>query len=91
MTEQSQPGKPAPSEPATPTEPREMTEARHTMVEKQLLPRGIADPRVIQAMKTTPRHLFLPPQACPLPYGAHPLPIPAAHTTSQPSLAAILS
>jgi len=97
MTEQSQPGKPAspepatPSEPATPTEPREMTEARQAMVEKQLLPRGIADPRVIQAMKTTPRHLFLPAEAWPIAYGDHPLAIAAGQTISQPFIVAMMS
>ena len=35
--------------------------ARVQMVEQQLRPRGIRDERVLQAMATIPRHLFVPP------------------------------
>jgi len=35
------------------------------MVQKQLLGRGIRDERVIQAMRTVPRHLFVEPAGAP--------------------------
>ncbi len=33
--------------------------ARLKMVEEQLVPRGITDSRVLEAMRKVPRHLFL--------------------------------
>ncbi|MEK7803246.1 MAG: protein-L-isoaspartate O-methyltransferase, partial [Deltaproteobacteria bacterium] len=37
--------------------------SRQRMVETQLIPRGIKDKRVINAMLTIPRHLFVPEEA----------------------------
>jgi hypothetical protein len=39
--------------------------ARETMVREQIAARGIRDPRVIEAMRRVPRHLFVPPAARP--------------------------
>jgi protein-L-isoaspartate(D-aspartate) O-methyltransferase len=38
----------------------EFREWRHMLVDKYLVPSGIKDPRVIQSMRDTPRHEFLP-------------------------------
>ncbi len=36
------------------------TRLRLRMVDEQLIARGISDPRVLQAMRTVPRHEFVP-------------------------------
>ena len=38
----------------------EFEQWRHQLVDKILVPAGITDPRVVDAMKTTPRHEFVP-------------------------------
>ncbi len=35
-------------------------ELRESMVRTQLIPRGISDKRVLEAMSKVPRHLFVP-------------------------------
>lgn len=76
---------------AEPTEDPEMTKARQEMVDQQLISRGISDPRVIHAMSTTPRHLFLTPEAWPVAYRDHPLAIESGQTISQPFIVAMMS
>jgi protein-L-isoaspartate(D-aspartate) O-methyltransferase len=76
---------------AQPTEPAEMSKARQEMVEQQLLPRGISDPRVISAMSKTPRHLFLPDEAWSEAYRDYPLAIESGQTISQPFIVALMS
>jgi len=80
-----------PAQPAKLAEPAEMSKARQEMVEQQLLPRGISDPRVISAMSTTPRHLFLPQEAWSEAYRDHPLAIESGQTISQPFIVAMMS
>lgn len=46
--------------------------------------RGVRDPVVLQAMRTVPRHEFMPTVAASLAYGDHPLPIGYGQTISQP-------
>jgi protein-L-isoaspartate(D-aspartate) O-methyltransferase len=58
--------------------------ARERMVTEQLVSRGIKDPRVLQAMARTPRHLFLESELWNYAYEDHPLPIGAKQTISQP-------
>ena len=48
--------------------------ARVQMVEQQLRQRGIRDERVLQAMATIPRHLFVPPTLRSRAYDDGPLP-----------------
>ncbi|MBE0584614.1 MAG: protein-L-isoaspartate O-methyltransferase, partial [Desulfofustis sp.] len=54
------------------------------MVQEQLVPRGITDPRVLEAMRTVPRHLFVDDALQSKAYGDFPLPIAAGQTISQP-------
>ena len=54
------------------------------MVAEQLVKRGIADPRVLEAMRHTPRHLFVDEALRGQAYGDHPLPIGDGQTISQP-------
>lgn len=64
---------------------------RQKMIETQLLPRGIKDPRVIAAMKKVPRHLFLDEALWPEAYEDHPVPIGEKQTISQPFIVAIMT
>lgn len=57
---------------------------RQKMIRDQILPRGIAEPRVIEAMSKVPRHLFVEEALRGVAYGDHPLPIGESQTISQP-------
>ena len=61
---------------------------REYMVETQLRPRRINDPRVLQAMLQVPRHLFVPADYRHLAYTDGPLPIGSGQTISQPYIVA---
>ena len=65
--------------------------ARVQMVEQQLRQRGIRDERVLQAMATIPRHLFVPSTLRTRAYDDQPLPIGAGQTISQPYIVALMS
>src|SRR6187431_1701847 len=49
---------------------------------------GIRDPRVLEAMRTVPRHAFVPEALQSRAYGDHALPISANQTISQPYIVA---
>jgi len=57
---------------------------RHQLVDKILVPAGIKDPRVIQAMKDTPRHEFVPLPLRSKSYYDMGLPIGHSQTISSP-------
>ena len=62
------------------------------MVETQIIPRGIKDKRVIEAMLTIPRHLFVPEEALwSQAYSDYPLPIGERQTISQPYIVAFMT
>lgn len=61
------------------------------MVQEQLVPRGITDPRVLEAMRTVPRHLFVDDALQSRAYGDFPLPIAAGQTISQPYIVASMT
>ncbi|MGB5514779.1 MAG: protein-L-isoaspartate(D-aspartate) O-methyltransferase [Thermoanaerobaculia bacterium] len=50
--------------------------------------RGVSDARVLEAMRTIPRHLFVPEHMRAQAYGDHALPIGAKQTISQPYVVA---
>lgn len=60
------------------------------MVEWQLRRRGIGDERVLAAMDTVPRELFLPSDVRPEAYADAALPIGAGQTMSQPYMVALI-
>ena len=60
---------------------------RERMV-RELERRGIADPRVLEALRSVPRHLFVRDQFLAKAYGNYTLPIGAAQTLSQPYIVA---
>jgi len=65
--------------------------AREDMVRSQLLPRGIADPRVLRAMRSVPRERFVGKAMIPHAYEDRPLPIGEDQTISQPYIVALMT
>jgi protein-L-isoaspartate(D-aspartate) O-methyltransferase len=61
------------------------------MVREQLLPRGITDPRVLQAMEMVPRDFFVEDALRNQAYGDHALPIGEGQTISQPCMVGIMT
>jgi protein-L-isoaspartate(D-aspartate) O-methyltransferase len=61
---------------------------RNEMVTKQIIARGISDPRVLSAMRKVPRHLFVSEAMMDQAYGDYPLPIGEQQTISQPYIVA---
>ncbi len=64
---------------------------RQEMVEKQLIPRGISNPRVLRAMAKVERHRFVPVDMRGEAYRDHPLPIGNQQTISQPYMVAAMT
>ena len=67
------------------------SEARRSMVVEQLEKRGVRDPRVLAAMKTVPRHEFVPKEIREHAYENRPLPIGLSQTISQPYIVGVMS
>jgi protein-L-isoaspartate(D-aspartate) O-methyltransferase len=65
--------------------------ARLNMVEGQLVSRGITDPRVLDAMRKVPRHLFLDEALGDRAYDDSALPIGEKQTISQPYIVALMT
>jgi protein-L-isoaspartate(D-aspartate) O-methyltransferase len=65
--------------------------AREKMVQEQLVARGIKDPRVLQAMRKVPRHLFVESALADRVYEDSPLPIGDKQTISQPYMVAVMT
>ncbi len=64
---------------------------REKMVVEQIEARGIRDPKVLRAMRTVERHLFVPETLRHLAYNDHPLPIGEGQTISQPYIVALMT
>lgn len=61
------------------------------MVERQLRPRGIRDPRLLNAMRRVPREAFVPESIAPDAYADGALPIDCNQTISQPVIVAMMT
>ncbi|MDX9818685.1 MAG: protein-L-isoaspartate(D-aspartate) O-methyltransferase, partial [Desulfococcus multivorans] len=61
---------------------------REEMVKRQIEARGVSDPRVLDAMRRVPRHLFVSEALEDQAYGDFPLPIGDGQTISQPYIVA---
>ncbi|HUX20641.1 MAG TPA: protein-L-isoaspartate(D-aspartate) O-methyltransferase, partial [Spirochaetia bacterium] len=61
------------------------------MVKEQIVARGIRDPQVIAAMRSVPRHLFMPAQMRESAYEDRPLAIGEGQTISQPYIVALMT
>jgi len=69
----------------------DLEKARARMVEEQLLPRSIHDPKTLEAMRKVPRHLFVEDALKNQAYGDFPLPIGRGQTISQPYIVALMT
>ena len=64
---------------------------RKRMVQEQLIPRGIKDPRVLNAFYKIERHKFIPENLRNTAYADFPLPIGESQTISQPYIVALMT
>lgn len=64
---------------------------RHRMVDDQLRRRRVTDERVLAAMETVPRHMFVPSSQRSFAYDDGPLPIGLGQTISQPYIVACMT
>ncbi len=64
---------------------------RERMVRYQIQARGLRDERLLQAFRTVPRHLFVPPEYRKEAYEDYPLPIGEGQTISQPYIVALMT
>ena len=79
--------------PPTPNPEEEtlLRQGREHMVQTDMEARGITDPLVLDAMRTVPRHLFVPSAYLGNAYDDTPLPIGEGQTISQPYMVALMS
>jgi len=66
-------------------------EKAEAMVRSQIQARGVKDQRVLDAMKNTPRHLFVPSDVTHYAYNDSPLPIGHGQTISQPYIVGLMT
>ncbi len=64
---------------------------RLAMVDTQIAARGVTDSRVLDAMRTVPRHEFVPRKQMNRAYEDRPLPIGEGQTISQPYIVALMT
>ena len=69
----------------------ELAAARAAMVQQQIEARGVRDPRVLEAMRAVPRHVFVPEALRGQAYGDHALGIGEGQTISQPYMVAVMT
>ncbi len=69
----------------------DMRQRRLRMVETQIAARGVRDSLVLAAMRTVPRHLFVPDNLQDSAYDDSPLPIGHGQTISQPYIVAFMT
>ena len=79
------------SAPACPARDQTPEQARARMVREQIEERGVREPRVLEAMRQVPRHLFLKPSLAGRAYADRPLPTAAGQTISQPYIVAFMT
>ncbi|MFQ6038653.1 MAG: protein-L-isoaspartate(D-aspartate) O-methyltransferase [Candidatus Aminicenantales bacterium] len=65
--------------------------ARESMVAAQIKARGIKDERILEAMRSVPRHVFVPEDMVAYAYNDEPLPIGEGQTISQPYIVAYMT
>ena len=69
----------------------EYARQREEMVRRQIERRGIRDPRLLEAMRSIPRHLFVPAGEAERAYNDGPLQIGSGQTISQPYIVAVMT
>lgn len=70
---------------------KDLRELREEMVKSQLIPRGIKDPRILDAMGKVPRHLFVGSSLEHRAYADMALPLSDGQTISQPYMVAVMT
>ncbi len=71
--------------------PSDFTTLREAMVTQQIVARGVTDENLLAALRTIPRHLFVPPSLRFKAYTDQPLPIGQGQTISQPYIVAYMT
>lgn len=69
----------------------DLDQARNRMVDEQIKARGIKDARVLDAMRSVPRHEFVPEAYRTQAYADSPLPTSSGQTISQPYIVALMT
>jgi len=69
----------------------EAAKARDRMVREQIEARGISQPEVLAALRSVPRHRFVPEGLLQSAYSDQPLPIGEGQTISQPYIVALMT
>jgi protein-L-isoaspartate(D-aspartate) O-methyltransferase len=69
----------------------EARKARDRMVREQIEARGVSMLQVLEAMRSVPRHQFVPEDLVESAYNDHPLPIGEGQTISQPYIVALMT
>jgi protein-L-isoaspartate(D-aspartate) O-methyltransferase len=72
-------------------EANRLAEERRRMVAEQIVSRGVKDPLVLAAMRSVPRHEFVPADMVPSAHRDAPLPIGSDQTISQPYIVALMT
>jgi protein-L-isoaspartate(D-aspartate) O-methyltransferase len=73
------------------TSPPDWEALREEMVKTQIEARGVENPRVLEAMRSVPRHRFVPEAFRRRSYQDGPLPIGRGQTISQPYIVAVMT
>ncbi|MEP7027023.1 MAG: protein-L-isoaspartate(D-aspartate) O-methyltransferase [Candidatus Eisenbacteria bacterium] len=73
------------------TEANRLAEERRRMVAEQIVSRGVKDPLVLAAMRSVPRHEFVPDDMVTSAHRDAPLPIGSDQTISQPYIVALMT
>ena len=68
-----------------------LAEERRRMVAEQIVSRGVKDPLVLAAMRSVPRHEFVPDEMVASAHRDAPLPIGSDQTISQPYIVALMT
>jgi protein-L-isoaspartate(D-aspartate) O-methyltransferase len=69
----------------------EMNDENERMIRDQIVSRGVTDPRVLEAVRSVPRDLFVPPSHRTAAYDDTPLPLDCGQTISQPYIVAYMT
>jgi len=69
----------------------EYEQQRECMIAEQIARRGLHEPRLLDAMRAVPRHLFVPQEYRHAAYEDGPLPIGYGQTISQPYIVALMT
>ena len=70
---------------------KQWSDKANSMVKYQIERRGITNAHVLQVMRNTPRHLFVPSALSSMAYNDYPIPIGEEQTISQPYIVALMT